>query len=242
MAEVLTIIPFALQAIAAINQSVALFSRLQNAPEEIRLMQILLNQIKVDLEALQAIHNDGDPTTVSIPAEACHEVKNALWECEAFLTEYYNNVNGGTLRGVFWSKVKEATTLNRLKTRIANIYPLILMPLTLRVIMTRMLHHSGRGHGSGVHLQPTAYQSAALVSIVPPPPPDIGREVVHSIDDAPPNLRMQQERDLAEALRVRLLDSLETDGAIVDPSLELSGTTLYVSRLLQYWFNPEAQL
>ncbi|KAK3339716.1 hypothetical protein B0T25DRAFT_560456 [Lasiosphaeria hispida] len=233
MAEIVGLISFALGALAAADRAVVLFDRLQNAPKQMRLVRILLDQIKEDLNALKESNNNS-PGGQKIPLATFSEIKDALTECRVFLDRYSERFSSKvTLRRVFWSSVKTAE-LQGIRNRIADIYPLIIIPLNIRILMART-PAPVTGRQNNPILLAQAVQAGAVGDVAPPlcgiaeaaggirvPVPEIaGRQ----------NKARQTEEELSAALSIRLRDILETDATVaVDTALKtLKDATLTLS-------------
>ncbi|KAK5655372.1 hypothetical protein OQA88_5939 [Cercophora sp. LCS_1] len=227
MAEIFGLISFALGALAAADRAVVLFDRLQNAPKQMRLVWILLDQIKQDLSALRESNNN-NPEGQQIPSAAFNEIKNALTECSDFLDRYSERFSSkGTLRRVFWSSLKTAE-LQGIRGRIAEIYPLIITPLTMRILLARMPGPVHGGQDSPMLLAQAA-QAGAVVDMAPPPygiaaaavAAANGIQVPIPENAARQYEARQTEQELNAALSIKLRDILETDVTVeVDVALK----------------------
>ncbi|KAK0732101.1 hypothetical protein B0H67DRAFT_679596 [Lasiosphaeris hirsuta] len=251
MAEVLGLISSALQAIAAVDRAVVLFDRLQNAPKQMRLVRILLGQIDHDLNALRESDNNSTgivghdqegaggnsnrhPWNQQIPAATVEEINNALAECRSFLDRYSERFSSkGTMRRIFWSALK-AAELESIRGRIAEIYPLIITPLTMRLLLARMPAPVHRGQDAPLVLELEAAQAGAVLDMAPPSYRRAvaveagGIPVSISEGAARPYEARETAQELEAVLTVKLRDILETDAITeVDADLRnLRGATL----------------
>ncbi|KAK4183283.1 hypothetical protein QBC35DRAFT_508327 [Podospora australis] len=129
MAEPLGIVSLVLQAITSIDKVATLFSRVQNAPKEVRLLKILLSGIAHDFEHLNSeATNNG---LLNIPPEAVEEIKEQLRECRAYLDNYYAIFSStgafGSVRRVFWSGTR-SMDLDRHRANIQVMYTVFILP------------------------------------------------------------------------------------------------------------------
>ncbi|KAK0715319.1 hypothetical protein B0H67DRAFT_645087 [Lasiosphaeris hirsuta] len=224
MAEVFGLISFALGALAAADRAVVLFDRLQNAPKQMRLVWILLDQIKEDLNTLRESNND-DSGGPRISPATFKEIKDALTECEVFLDRYSERFSSRvTLRRVFWSAIK-AAELEGIRSRIAYIYPQIITPLNMRVLIS-MMPAPATGEQNSPML-PAQVAQAGVVGDTAPSPYGIAatadgvQALVRDSDVRQDGVR-QAEEELKAALSIKLRDILETNATIeMDDDLKI---------------------
>lgn len=253
MAEIFGLVTGAVQALAAVDRAVEIFGRLQNAPKQIRLVRILLAQIEHDLVFIKQNYGDGNdeggtisnhpPPVRYIPSATFAEIQSSLKECRDFVDKYNDDFSDTASRGrKFWSSVKHMGELGDIRARIAEVNPLIIMPLMIRLLVERVpapVHpHQGRGaplplrqmvrDGAGANMAPPLCDTCGLAA-APAPAPALNGTRTPIPEDAQRQDQVQQvEEELNAALTINLRDVLETGAVEVDADLkDLRGATLY---------------
>lgn len=252
MAEVFGLIGGAVQVLAAVDRAVQIFVRLQNAPNQLKLVRVLLVQIERHLGILKKSYgyddgnkeaggiNNHHPALPAIPSVTIAEIKSSLEECYAFVDKYNNDFSDNASRGrKFWSSVKHMAELEQIRARIAEINPLIIQPLFMELILERIPapFHRNEGRGAPLPLRPMAHDGAGS-NMVPPPCDNCGRAAVTAALNGirapiPEHERRQDEiqqvqQELNAALTIDPHDVLEAGAVEVDAALkDLRGATLY---------------
>jgi hypothetical protein len=217
MVEVLALIPFVLQTLSAVDRAVCLFSRLQNAPEQIRLVRILLAQIPEDLNALMSAAGTGSP--VQISTDQYDEIKDSLRNCQSFLDRYSANfTTRGTFRRVYWSTTR-GMALDELRGRIERTYLFIITPLTRRLMLARI--------NAGIIILPREQRAPAPLA----PRLRLANGGADVDELVPENNIQQAQQGLPEfntILGMNLRDILDTGAVAIDTDFRnIRGTTLY---------------
>lgn len=259
MAEIFGLVTGAVQALAAVDRAVEIFGRLQNAPKQIRLVRILLAQIEHDLVFIKQNYGDGKdeggktsndhhPPVRYIPPATFAEIQSSLKECRDFVDKYNDDFSDTASRGrKFWSSVKHMGELGDIRARIAEVNPLIIMPLMIRLLVERVpapVHrHEGRGaplplrqmvrDGAGSNMAPPLCDTCGLAA-ASAAAPALDGTLVPIPEYAQRKGQVQQvEQELNAALTINLRDVLETGAVEVDADLkDLRGATLYALRSL----------
>lgn len=253
MAEIVGLVAGAVQALTAVDRAVQIFGRLQNAPKQIRLVRILLAQIDHDLAVLnqsnaEASGINNHPAGQQIPPATVAEIEDSLTECRIFVNKYYDVFSDKASRGrIFWSSVKHTAKLEEIRARIADIYPLIIMPLMVRLLLERIPGPVHQHERRAVPLLLAQMAHTGLESaprMASPPCDTCGRAAAAASSAAAAALNgirapipeyaqsqdevLQVEQELNAALAINLRDVLETGAVKVDADLKnLQGATLY---------------
>ncbi|KAK1831484.1 hypothetical protein QBC39DRAFT_330731 [Podospora conica] len=226
MAEIFGLVTGAVQALAAVDRAVALFGRLQNAPKQIRLVRILLAQIDHDLNTLKQSsmnddegaggNNNHDQPGRRIPPATISEIEDSLNECRAFVNKYNDDFSDKASRGrVFWSSVKHTAKLDEIRARIVEIYPLIITPWMMRLLLERIPAPDHQHQGRGPLPLPRTTHDGAVPETISTTTTDL-RDVLETgaveFDAALKNLRgatLTLDGDIPPEYRTLFLDELQ---------------------------------
>jgi hypothetical protein len=245
MAEALAIIPLVVTAVGVVNRAVGFFKRLQNAPDEIRMLRILLAHLEEDLDTLKPYIGPGRQLRVLSTDERA-EIEEALRSCNEFLSERCVEMQTANMLGRLVWKTAHGSSLNEIKARIERVKPIIhryysLLNIALKEDSVRITSSPGPPVLALPVCQsalPARESDAGLPGLhaerLPSPAPQQSPETEEpdNYQSVPREHVQEVQESLREPRLTRLRDVLDTGAVAIDFRLRnLCGSTLYVSRI-----------
>ena len=137
LGEILAIVSLTLTVVGSVEKVIAIFDRVQNAPDELHQCRSSLLRLKQHFTALEEIEEN---QSVVISKDDMHEINDTLELCQKMFDEYDAALHEPGVRNTAYRATwatKHSTKLIRYQAKIDRIYLQVLLPhwlLTLRYI------------------------------------------------------------------------------------------------------------
>jgi len=135
LGEILAITSLVLQVIGSVDKVIAIFDRVQNAPDELNHFRVSLSRLSRHFTALQAEMKENE--SVVIDDDDIHEIGDTLELCQKMFDEYDATLHEPGMRNAVhratWGP-RHTTKLARYQGQIDRLYQQVILPLWLSTL------------------------------------------------------------------------------------------------------------